>query len=74
MVKTSKFRIHSLDTVLVENWYVRCSITNGNILVVMFNPKISESNNPHSIGTHVRYFSNERDANLFVNNICYHIS
>ena len=68
MVKT--FKIHSLDTVLVEDWYVRCSITNGNILVIMFNPKIAES----SLGTHIRYFSNEMDANLFVNSICYQIS
>ena len=64
-MKTAKLPIHSLDTVLVEGWFVRCSMMNGNILIVMLNSITQE--------TRIGFFDSEKEANYFVNNICYHI-
>jgi hypothetical protein len=64
-MKTAK-SIHSLDTVLVEDWFIRCSILNGNLLVVMMNSISTE--------TQIGFFENEKDANLFVNTLCYGIT
>ena len=64
-MKTAKLPIHSLDTVLVEDWFVRCSIMKGQILVVMLNSITEE--------TRIGFFNNEKEANYFVNNICYRI-
>ncbi len=63
MMKTTK-PIHSLETVFVEGWFVRISMLNGFILVVMINSNTSE--------TKLGFFKNEKDANNFVNNLCYH--
>ncbi len=63
MMKTTK-SIHSLDTVFVEGWFVRVSMLNGFILVVMLNFITTE--------TKLGFFENEKDANNFVNNLCYH--
>jgi hypothetical protein len=64
-MKTAKLPIHSLDTVLVEDWLVRCSMMKGNILIVMLNSITEE--------TRIGFFNNEKEANYFVNNICYRI-
>lgn len=64
MMNTAK-SIHSLDTILVEGWFVRCSMMNGNILVIMLNSITEE--------TRIGFFQNEKDANHFVNNLCYQI-
>lgn len=64
-MKTAKPSIHSLDTVLVEDWFVRCSLMGNNILVVMLN-SITEK-------THVGFFDSEKKANHFVNDIIYAI-
>jgi len=64
-MKTVKFPIHSLDTVLVEDWFVRCSIMRGNILVIMLNSITEECR--------IGHFENEKMANRFVNNIIYAI-
>lgn len=63
-MKTAKITIHSMDTVLVEGWFVRCSMM-GCILVVMLNSITEE--------TRIGFFDDEKKANHFVNNICYHI-
>jgi hypothetical protein len=42
-MKTAKLPIYSLDTVLVEGWFIRCSIMKGNILVVMLNSITEEA-------------------------------
>ena len=42
-MKTAKISIHSLDTVLIEDWFIRCSMMNGNILVVMLNSITEET-------------------------------
>ena len=64
-MKTAKLPIHSLDTVLVEDWFVRCSIMKGHILVVMLNSITEE--------TRIGFFEGEKQANQFVNKICYQI-
>ena len=64
-MKTAKISIHSLDTVLVEDWFIRCSMMNGNILVVMLNSITEE--------TLIGFFDGEKKANHFVNSICYQI-
>jgi len=64
-MKTAKLPIHSLDTVLVEDWFVRCSIMKGHILVVMLNSITEE--------TRIGFFEGEKKANHFVNKICYQI-
>ena len=64
-MKTAKLPIHSLDTVLVENWFVRCSLMNGNILVIMLNSITEE--------TRIGFFDSEKKANYFVNDIIYAI-
>ena len=62
-MKTIKLPIHSLDTVLVEGWFIRCSIMKGNILVVMLNSITEECR--------VGFFKTEKKANRFVNDIIY---
>ncbi len=64
-MKTAKLPIHSLDTVLVEDWFVRCSIMKGHILVVMLNSITEE--------TRIGYFEVEKQANHFVNKIRYQL-
>ena len=62
-MKTAKLPIHSLDTVLVEDWFVRCSLMKGNILVIMLNSITEE--------TRIGFFDSEKKANYFVNDIIY---
>ena len=64
-MKTVKLPIYSLDTVLVEGWFIRCSIMKGNILVVMLNSITEEAR--------IGYFKTEKKANRFVNDIIYAI-
>lgn len=55
-------KILSLKTVMVGHWIVRCSIMNGNILIVLFHSETEECI--------IRQFKNEKEANSFVNELC----
>lgn len=47
---------------MVGHWIVRCSIMNGNILIVLFHSETEECI--------IRQFKNEKEANSFVNELC----
>lgn len=58
----TRFKFNSLHPVVVEDWIVKCSFCNGNIMIVMIHTMTEE--------LLIKYFRNERDANRFVNTIC----